>query len=154
MWDEMKFKKPKNILDLGSGFSSFVFRYYKKLNEKCNVTSVDTSVEWLEKTISFLEKNKLDTQNIYTFKQFKKLKNIKHNYDFILYDLGPTSTRAENLEYVLELAKPNCPIVIDDLHNNNYKKDVIDIVSNSRKNLFFLNEETFDVYGRYAALVK
>ncbi len=43
--------KPKRILDCGSGFSSFVFRYYmSNVTPEPEVWSVDTSPEWLEKT--------------------------------------------------------------------------------------------------------
>jgi len=154
MWDELCINKPNNILDLGSGFSSFVFRYYKQTkNNDCEVTSVDTVVEWLSKTKDFLIKNNLDVGNIYAFKEFKENKKLK-KYDFILYDLGPTDTRSKNLKYVLKLIKPNCPIIIDDVHNQKYKKEVIDIINLTSKNIIFLNEKTFDVYGRFAALVK
>ncbi len=51
------FIKPKNILDFGSGFSSFIFRYYAAHyvnNQSTIIWSLDDSQEWLDKTSEFL----------------------------------------------------------------------------------------------------
>jgi hypothetical protein len=46
--------EPMRILDLGSGFSSFVFRHYMlSASPKPVVWSTDDTEEWLEKTRSF-----------------------------------------------------------------------------------------------------
>ena len=48
------------VVDLGSGFTSFVLRAYRKeLN--LDICSVDTSRAWLEKTKEFCAQNDVDT---------------------------------------------------------------------------------------------
>ena len=43
--------KPANILDLGSGISSYCLRLFKKLNNlDTEIWSIDTNLDWLEKS--------------------------------------------------------------------------------------------------------
>ena len=58
---------PKNIDDLGTGFSSFVFRHYAAHSGSgVTVWSVDDGPEWLEKTRSFLIRQDLSVQSMET----------------------------------------------------------------------------------------
>src|SRR5262245_35480678 len=41
---------PKQIIDLGSGFSSFVLRSYASQSGNCMVYSVDDNQDWLDRT--------------------------------------------------------------------------------------------------------
>lgn len=41
-------KELKNLLDLGSGFSSFVYRLYASTHSGVRVVSVDDDSQWLE----------------------------------------------------------------------------------------------------------
>ena len=154
MWKHINENKCKNILDLGSGFSSYVFRYYQKTNapSNCKVTSVDTSAEWLEKSNQFLLRNELNLDNIFTFDEFKKIPFEK--YDFVLYDLGNMATRAENLEYVLNFAQEGCPTIIDDVHKKIYRDKVEETAARLNKTIIDIKSETFDSYGRYAHMIK
>jgi len=153
IWDMINKNKYINILDLGSGFSSFVFRYYQKTNapKNCKVTSVDTSIEWLTYSNKFLSNNDLNLENIFTFEEFKKLPH--DDYDFILYDLGRMITRAENLEYVLNFANEKTPVIIDDVHKKDYRDKVEETVTKLGKTIIDIKSETFDSYGRYAYLI-
>ena len=152
IWSEVNKIKPKKILDLGSGYSSFILRYYQCISKhKVSVKSVDTSTHWLDKTKKFLQKNNLGTDDMYVLEDFKKLP--KRKYDFILYDLDNTSKRHTRLKYVLSLLSKNGLLIIDDVHNTEYRNEVISIVSKSKKNITFIKDITIDEYGRYAAIV-
>jgi len=153
MWDAINKNKYTNILDLGSGFSSYIFRYYQKTNAptNCKVTSVDTSIEWLTQSNKFLENNDLNLDCIYTFEEFKKLPH--DNYDFILYDLGHMITRAENLEYILSFADEKTPVIIDDVHKKVYRDKVESICKEMNINIIDIKDNTLDSYGRYAYLI-
>jgi len=151
MWNYINDNNCKKILDLGSGFSSVVFRYYKQDNEKIQVVSVDTSQEWLDKTKQYLNKLNLNTDNLYTFDEFKQMK--KYKYDFILYDLGNMITRAENLDLVLSYKKKNGVIIVDDVHKEVYRNKVHNFCASHNLQYTPL-KETIDVYGRYSVMVK
>jgi len=153
MWKEINERKSVKILDLGNGFSSFVFRYYQKNNapDNCRVISVDTSKDWLVKSTKFLSDNKLSTDEIYTFDEFKILP--KEKYDFILYDLGNMITRGENLPYVLSLADVKSPVIVDDVHKLIYSEIVEVVADNFNKSLNYLKDETLDDFGRYASVI-
>ena len=46
--------QPQKILDLGSGFTSFLLRYYAKTQQSIpDVYSIDNQAKWLEKTKLF-----------------------------------------------------------------------------------------------------
>jgi len=153
MWKYINKQKPKYILDLGSGFSSFLFRYYKKeYNNEAVIFSVDTSKEWLLKTEEFLKENDLSIKNLYTFDDFKKIP--QRQFDYILYDLGSMSTRHENLEYILQYKKDNTPCIIDDVHKLQYKNFVLETVKRLNLKYKFLTDETYDSYGRFSMEVK
>jgi len=152
LWTEIKQRKSTRILDLGSGFSSFIFRSYQESVEGCRVISVDTSADWLLKSNEFLEKNNLDVSEIYTFDEFKELPY--ETYDFILYDLGNMKTRSDNLEFILNFADKNCPVIVDDVHKKPYMDVVIETANRLKKKIVNIKPETFDSYGRFALLLK
>lgn len=55
----------ERILDLGSGFSSFVFRQYQKdVSLPVEVISVDADAKWLKKTETYLTQNELKTDGL------------------------------------------------------------------------------------------
>jgi len=156
MWKYINKHKCIKILDLGSGYSSFVFRYYQKSNapSKCKVVSVDTSMEWLTQTNKFLSNNDLNLDHLYTFEDFKTKRMPVKKYDFILYDLGNMSARSENLEYILSFADTGCPIIIDDVHKSVYRKKVEETVNKLKKHIVDIKPKTLDAFGRYAYMIK
>ena len=80
---------PSTLLDLGSGFSSYVFRSYAKSKDKFSAPvtySVDDSTEWLDETRRFLQHHDCDCHNLWTWDEF--VKHDRPSFDLVLQDMG------------------------------------------------------------------
>lgn len=144
-------KKPKRILDLGSGFSSFVLRTYA-LNIKNDVLvySVDDNDQWLEKTKTFLIDRGVDSKRMFHWIEFEEYNKLK--FDFIFYDLGGMQLRADALPFVLNLLDDSAMIVLDDMHKWSYRKAVVNLVKKAKLSLYSAHSYTLDKFGRFAEI--
>ena len=123
LWSLCQATAPKRILDMGSGFSSFVFRRYQSYASlRPEVWSVDESGEWLEKTGDFLRSRNLTDDHLYTWDDFQTLEPGR--FDLISHDLGYMTDRPDIFERLLELKNPDGVIIVDDLHNAQYRTDI------------------------------
>lgn len=144
--------KPKSILDLGSGFSSFVFRHYQATTEvKPDVWTVDDDEEWLEKTRTFLVLHGLLDENLITLDLF--LQRGPKSFDLILHDLGSMETRAKTLATVLTLSHSNGLVILDDVDKSEYFKILLQVTKRFDCELYNLKFYTLDSIGRHAGLL-
>lgn len=136
----LKSMKAKRILDLGSGFSSFLFRL-----TGADVTSVETDPDWMEKTRKFLEEHKVSTDKLMLQKELE----LEGTYDLCLMDLGKAET---NRVPLLEEVRKHCKVIIlDDMHVDGYREEVRKIFTDDV--VFDLSIDTKDAYNRYAWMV-
>ncbi len=112
--------KPKYILDLGSGFSSYSLRYYIQSNKSDTIIwSVDSNNQWLEKSKEFC-KDKVDTSNFFTWDQISNKKQI---FDIIFIDIDRTIKRPKYFEPIFNnFTGPNTVILVDDYHKGLLRK--------------------------------
>ena len=75
--------RPSTVLDLGSGFSSFVLRSYAEV-ESARVTSVDDSDTWIARTAEFLESRGVPTDRLLSLEEFRSAPPAR--YDLVLTD--------------------------------------------------------------------
>lgn len=146
--------KPTSILDLGSGFSSYVFRLHQKSNDpSCLVYSVDTDQDWLVETKKFCERSGLSTSCLLPWPAF--LKEPVRKFDLILHDLGGNGMefRAETLASVLERCHPQTLIFLDDMHKPHYRQAVELRLKKAQAKVYDLKPYTYDRYERYSWLV-
>lgn len=144
--------RPKRILDLGSGFSSFVFRHYARSASPTPVVwSVDDSPEWLEKTRSYLASRDVDAKDLYLWGELIRRK--PDPFDLILCDLGGFDFRKDTFETVLGLLGNCGALVIDDMHSAEYGLHVRRIVAESGTIPYSMRRHTHDKFGRYSMLV-
>ena len=147
--------KPKNIIDFGSGFSSFVFRYYAAHHandQSLVVWSIDDSMEWLDKTSEFLTAQGLKTDNLSMLDSIIQKQNI--SFDLILYDYGAFDTRMANLETALSLLSDKGSIIIDDMHGADYAFFVLNSLKKFDFKKYSIRCYTNDKYGRYSFIAK
>lgn len=147
--------RPRTLVDLGSGFSSFVFRYYAlNAGEKVTVWSVDDSSEWLERTREFILRHKLNVDNLTTWDDFEDGKKAK--FDIVLPDLGVTEVRVMTLKKALSLARPGGIVVLDDIHHPWYRSYAIWVLSSLKLSYYRLSSPSWtrDKFGRYSILVR
>lgn len=146
-----KIYQPRNILDLGSGFSSAVFRLYAETADpKPQIWSIDDAPEWLDKTEEFLSSHQLNIGHLLTWDSF--LDQNQDSFDFIMHDLGSMATREALLPKVLSLSSSNGIVFLDDVHKKNYRISAKRIVKEKGLIYHNLKSYTVDRFNRYCAL--
>jgi predicted O-methyltransferase YrrM len=136
--------RPKRILDLGSGFSSYVFRAHATPE----VWSIDQSRAWLDRTRAFLQHHGADGPHLATWDELPSTTP----FDLILQDFATLDTRLRMLDRVVELCRPGGLIVIDDMHVPGYRRATLRALE--RRRLAFFSLRLFTKKRlRYAYLV-
>jgi predicted O-methyltransferase YrrM len=158
LWRQLDARQPKRILDLGSGFSSALFRLWAR-DQDTTVTSLDTDGEWLRKTHTFLARHGLTTR---ATAQWQKPQGDlalwqgwrpEGQYDFILHDLGSLGWRLRTLRQIVnKLLSPGGTVVFDDCHWEAYPACLGQLCDKYGLAVEYLKERTKDRFGRYAAL--
>ncbi|HEY7912861.1 MAG TPA: class I SAM-dependent methyltransferase [Blastocatellia bacterium] len=141
--------KPIRILELGSGFSSFVLRRYAAL-ANATVCSIDDSSQWLDQTRAFLEREGLSTDEMILWGDFKEREAAR--FDFIFHDLGDMSLRQTAFHDVLTMAAGGGVVFLDDMHKPPYAQHVRAALRNFSCSYVDLKRYTFDEFGRYCGL--
>ncbi len=143
--------KPAAVLDLGSGFSSFVFQQYSRAAAPpCTVHSVDEDLQWLDRTRNFLALYRLPTDSVFLWTAFQELPAAR--YDLILHDIGRLPLRLNVLPRALGVAAANGLIVLDDMHTPAYAPAAIECCRDVGFEVCSARAITLDQYGRYACL--
>jgi predicted O-methyltransferase YrrM len=146
--------EPDRILDLGSGFSSFVFRRHPSstdVRRPSTVWSIDDTPEWLEETRAYLVRQGLSTENVMTWDVLRL--RAPAAFDLVLHDLGRMPLRQTVLENVLGLCRIGGFLVLDDVHKGPYRAHAARVLERARLDYFSLRRLTLDPFGRYAWLV-
>ena len=144
--------QPRGILDLGSGFSSFVFRNFAKQSPDAVVVSVDDDPKWLEITREFLAARGLNTDNLVCWHDLDedKFKNL----DIIFHDLGQMDVRSQTLKQVLRIASKNQSVLIlDDMNKKPYRQYVLSLLRHVSCHYYDGQSFTKDEIGRYSYIV-
>lgn len=149
--------QPERILDLGSGFSSVVFRLYMQhATSKPTILSIDDSDEWLGKTRTFLEAHGLSVERMSTWQSFV---NVNHGqtcdgaFDLVLHDLGDMEFRRATFGNILKLVRKGGLAVLDDAHYAGYRGFARWELEERRIDYYSLKRFTIDKFGRYSLLV-
>lgn len=144
---------PRRVVDLGSGFTSFVLRCWAHQQpDGPEVWSVDDSSEWLEKTRGYLVEKGCSTDHLYTWSDFRE--RAPYDFDIVVHDLGTMDVRARTLSEVIELARPGGLIVLDDVHKPDYRRFAIEELARHELEVISLKAITRDALTRYAYLVE
>jgi predicted O-methyltransferase YrrM len=141
--------EPRNVVDLGSGFSSVVVRRYARDAKNCLAGSVDDDPAWLARTQSFLVKLGLPTDHLMSWTDFQ---NTSQRYDLIFHDLGNMLVREQSLPVALNRVSPGGMVILDDMHKQDYAVAAQQIVRAAGFTLVPLRETTRDQYDRHACL--
>jgi predicted O-methyltransferase YrrM len=143
--------KPKRILDLGSGFSSFALRHFSTyVQNGVEIYSVDDNEEWLQKTYGFLKSHDLPTDNLFLWPDFKL--SDQDDFDLIFHDLGRMELRVESLPFVLSLQSPAGIVVLDDMHKKPYRTMIKQEIENKNLSLHSARKFTLDKFGRFSQI--
>lgn len=159
VWSLCEERKPSSILDLGSGFSSYVVRQWAKTNRFYpSICSVDDDANWLLQSQKFCNENGVDSLNFREWNAF--FPEDKHGikttmlFDLVIYYLGRMQCRSQNLRRGLQFRSPMGVVVVDDMHKFNYAKEVKQAISDLGLVGHDMREATTDAHeGRHCWLV-
>jgi predicted O-methyltransferase YrrM len=140
--------RPNVVADLGSGFSSFVFRTYQREQPGTRVVSVDDSQEWLGRTGEFLRAGGLSTDELIVLDDFTA--RFKGAFDLVLHDLGTMPVRGRSLGLAIDAARSDGIVVLDDVHMSGYREFVDRFAEEKQRTVLDLAPLTQDAFGRYA----
>ena len=145
--------QPERILDLGSGVSSFLFRFHAlTAGKKPVIWSVDDSAEWLARTADFLASHNLPNDHLTTWDAFSETQTER--FDFIFYDLGPFPFRMACLQPMLEkMTADHGVIVLDDMHAAEYGLFVRHALKGTRFRAYDAGCYTRDHFNRFSMLL-
>ncbi len=146
-----KVKQPKKLLDVGSGFSSFIFRLYASETNDVVVYSTDDDVLWLDKTRNYLMKNNLNTDNMSTIDEF--FNSGVSDFDIVLHDMNFVEVRINYVEKVLAVLRIGGIAIMDDVHKPNYMLALMRKLKRTKNMIYDLKPVTFDNFNRFALVV-
>ena len=149
-------RAPRRVVDLGSGYTSFVVRTWAAEEaaagrEAPEVWSVDDHAGWLEKTRAWLGEQGLSDEHLLTWEEFRA--SNPGDFDLVLHDMGSMETRARTLDAVLDLAAPGGLVILDDVHKPDFRRFAIERLEARGQGFFSLKAWTRDDLTRYAYLV-
>lgn len=146
-------QNPRRLLDLGSGFSSFILRRYAATqNGAVSVTSIDDSGAWLEKTKAFLSARNVSTDRVITWEALRQDAGAK-DFDLVLNDFSNIDTRLTILQDVVPWVKPGGLLILDDMHMLRYRAPIEKALESLGLKSFSLRRFCLDEIGRYPYLV-
>ena len=142
----------KCAMDLGSGFSSYVLRRYKRDYEpEMTVYSIDTDGFWLDMSRGFCEQHGLDMQGFMLWEEREK---ISQKCGLIFLDIQDYPSRQEYLPEVAEhYCHPGTAVLLDDMQWPRYSAAVYEKLAGLDYAHLNLHDETLDGFGRFAKLV-
>jgi predicted O-methyltransferase YrrM len=142
-------RRPERILDLGSGFSSLVFRRYARdVCPRATVWTVDHDPGWLARTREFLHSHDVSLEEMTTWESLSA-----GSFDLVFHDLGDMQVRAATLDRVISLTRPGGVLVLDDLQFMEYRAAVCRAIQRHGLRYWDLAASTGDGIGRYSWLI-
>ena len=142
--------KPGRVLDLGSGFSSYVLRSWAKAtSHETTIVSVVAVSLWLDRTKQFLESQGLLNGELHTWDNFAL--TTPKPFDLIFHDMGSIAFRAQTLPKVLTMRTPNGVVVLDDVHKRAYRPFAMSETRRAGLEYLSATRWTKDAFGRAAA---
>lgn len=146
----------KRVLDLGSGFSSYVLRAYAAGVPDAVAWSVDDDPGWLEKTRAFLASEGLSTEHLYNWSDFQTLAstNGPGPFDLVVHDLSTVRSRHGTIRFVLRLVRPGGALVLDDMDVDAYRHHVQSELDAAGAKHVDMRNKTLDSRNRYSWLAR
>ena len=134
------------LLDLGSGFSSYVLRHYtREAPYPVSVTSVDADEAWLARTKEYLLSEGCDAERVIGWAEFRDGTSEPH--DIVFHDLASGSLREDAMPLAISQVGPGGVIVFDDAQHRGHRERMYAEGSAAGLHLYSLRSWTLDSIG-------
>jgi len=142
----LRAKRCNSILDLGSGFSSYITRQYASAAEYSVIcTSVDTENLWLKRTGQFLKLYKMKTTNLV------KPENVcDGSFDLIFSD--SSGDRNAIIKQFIPFLNKNGIVIFDDMHDKPLRIFAEALCEENGLTMYSIRNFTHDYTGRFARI--
>jgi len=147
----LRLSRPQRILDIGSGFTSYVLRSYAREAGGVTVVTADDDAAWLEKTRAFLKSRHLATDEMWVWDALSI--SAPQPFQLVVHDLGTKfAVRVGALPRALELTTRDGMLILDDLHSTLYRESAPGMCRRDGRRFLFARTLSLDSIGRYAAI--
>lgn len=143
---------PRRVLDLGSGFSSYVLRRYAAAApQEVAVVSVDDSEAWLARTGEFLSAHGAEEGELHSWSDF--VADPGEPFDVIFHDLAGGELRNTAAGVAVDALAPRGVLVFDDTHDASHRAAARRVARDAGLAAYSLYRWTHDAYGRFSTLL-
>lgn len=142
-------REPTRIVDLGSGFTSWVIRDWARDRRVDRVVSVDDDPGWLEVSRNFVRDRGLPDGNFVRWEEFRWGAG---RFDLVVWDFSGVRRRASATRSAAGRVAPGGALLFDDIHKARlwHRARWLDWLGPAEG--YSLRAFTMDGYGRYAWL--
>lgn len=149
LWDACEQREVTRVLDLGSGFSTWVLRAWAaECGREVECVTVDHLEGWLRRTQAEVTEMGWDSSEFYTWEQFLDLVYPDRYFDFIFVDINGGAMRYKefaNYEYLTDY------MVCDDFQFDHIRESWTARCVQAGFTVVERESETKDQYGRWMA---
>lgn len=138
-------KQAKRVLDLGSGFTSYVGRCCAD-----EVVSVDDNQEWLDKTAGFLTRYDVNTDGLKMWDDW--VANPGGPYDVVIHDFSSGAKREASMWNAARSLAPDGVVIFDDAQHYKHLNEMIKVIRNYGLQFVDVKEWTEDEIHRFALM--
>lgn len=137
--------KARRVLDLGSGFTSYVLRCVAD-----EAVSVDDSPEWLARTGDFLTEYKVPVTGLKLWGDW--VSDPGDPYDVIIHDYSAGKKREAAMWNAAANLAPGGVLIFDDAQHDSHRAEMLKVAACHRLRMVDIREVTEDEVHRYALM--
>lgn len=138
-------KQAKRVLDLGSGFTSYIARCCA-----AEAVSVDDSREWLDRTAEFLTQYGVSTDGLMMWDDWEA--NPGAPYDVVIHDYSSGEKREQSMWNAVRVLAPNGVLIFDDAQHYGHLSEMVRVSRYHGLQLVDVKEWTEDEVHRHALM--
>ncbi len=143
-------RRPRRVLDLGSGITTLLLRHLATEVDDMAVTTTDTSSRWLEVTRGELVRDALPTSRLYLQAEFEQQAGTQNLFGLVSVDAGDLDFRVALAPELERWCAADGILVLDDFGMRDYARQM----TAALEGLGFVvtpHHDTLDEYGCYMA---
>lgn len=144
-----KLLQPASVLDVGSGFSSYVLRHMRAEEQgPARLLSLDTDPAWLERSRTYVREQGLEDDGFCLWSEAGE-----EVFDLVLLDVERPPQRNGYLAPTLQrFCRSKTALLLDDLHMPSYRIYALETLMQTTFCHVDCRRYTMDRFGRWASL--